>query len=378
MCLSPHICACGLTGRAVICPPGRKSTERLVLHEAWPDVGPPLPGGLKRGPKRVLRALPPGKEEQTEGVLILVEDLKDGGQLQRTLRLSEDGLLAINQVWTPGEGETSQCTKLKTYGWCAFRQDTLTVPLTQGWQTRPVIYGEYPYGLYDFEAIPSIDPPRHCSDYAENWSAFEEKGLTVGALWQDAAGICFGKHLMPALIFDLGEDGQPISLPDYAYYIGRGGAEAVAHRWRQLYGRQTQESTDTGEQQTALAQWSKQHRAHLAGTQRWRASNGAEHIRARGAYYAHASKAWLSCGQWNTLFPGCLRTGRKHLQPDLQRRESLAICGIACKTFLATMLSGTEASILLEYPDRQVCWRALCATNITCSPFKRAPGDRTR
>lgn len=233
-----------------------KSTGRLVLHEAWPDVGPPLPGGLKRPPKRVLSTLPPGEEDQTEGALTLVEELNDGSHLQRTLRLSENGLLEIKQSWIPGEDKASRYTKLKTYGWCAFRQDALTVPLVQGWQTRPVIFGEYPYGLYDYEGIPSADPPRHCRSYAENWSAFEEKGLTVGALWQDAVEVCFGKHWMPALLFDLGRTAQPICLPGYAYYIGKGGAEAVAQHWRRLYGGQTQESRDTGVRQASPKHWS--------------------------------------------------------------------------------------------------------------------------
>lgn len=211
-----------------------KASARLVLYEAWPDVGPPHPGGLKRGRRRALRALP-----TDEGVLTLEERLEDGSFVQRTLRLLEQTLLEINQCWTPGQSGAQKPQKTwKTYGRCAFRQDTLTVPLLQGRQRRAVIYGEYPYETHEYESIPCADLPRQCSGYAENWSAFEENGLTVGALWQDASEVCFGGHWMPALCFELQTGAWPTPLPSYAYSVGRGGAEEVSRRWRKLYGGQ--------------------------------------------------------------------------------------------------------------------------------------------
>jgi len=206
-----------------------KGSARLVLYEAWPNVGPPLPGGLKRSPRRVLTRLP-----ATENVLTLGESIGDGGFLQRSLRLLSSGRLEVNHTWTPGASGAKPYLKLKTFGECAFRQDTLTVPLPQGWHTRAVVYGAYPYRLHEYEAIPSADLPRRCSDYAENWSAFEEHGLTAGMLWQDAVEVCFGGHWMPSLLFALGEGTQPISLPRYAYVVGHGGAERVAEHWRQF------------------------------------------------------------------------------------------------------------------------------------------------
>ncbi len=203
-----------------------KSNARLVLYEAWPNVGPPLPDGLKRSPKRALTRLP-----TTGNVLTLVESLGDGASLQRSLRLLSSGRLEVNHTWTPG---AKSCLKLKTFGECAFRQDTLTVPLLQGWHTQAVIYGAYPYRLHEYEAIPSADLPQLCSGYAENWSAFEEHGLTTGMLWQDAVEVCFGGHWMPSLLFELGEGTKPVSLPRYAYVVGYGGAERVAEQWRQF------------------------------------------------------------------------------------------------------------------------------------------------
>lgn len=214
-----------------------KSSERLVLYEAWPNVGPPLPGGLKRSPKRVLTRLP-----ATENVLTLVESIEGCGYLQRSLHLLSSGRLEINHTWTPTASGAKPYLKLKTFGECAFRQDTLTVPLLQGWHTRAVVYGAYPYRLHEYEAIPSADLPRLCCDYAENWSAFDDHGLTAGMLWQNAAEVCFGGHWMPSLLFELGEGTQPISLPRYAYVIGYGGAERVIEHWRQFSALVTQSS----------------------------------------------------------------------------------------------------------------------------------------
>lgn len=206
-----------------------KSSARLVLYEAWPNVGPPLPGGLKRSPKRMFTRLP-----ATEDVLTLVESMGDGGYLQRSLRLLSSGRLEVNHTWAPAANGAKPFLKLKTFGECAFRQDTLTVPLSQGWHTHAVVYGAYPYRLHEYEAIPSADLPRLCSDYAENWSAFEEHGLVAGMLWQDAAEVCFGAHWMPSLLFELGEGTQLISLPPYAYVVGCGGTEYVADHWKQF------------------------------------------------------------------------------------------------------------------------------------------------
>jgi ribosomal protein S18 acetylase RimI-like enzyme len=221
-----RVCLHGDTGYMRI---WEKSSTRLALYEAWPDVGPPLPGGLKRSPRRVITRI-----ADAQDVLTLVETRADGGSLQRSLHLLSNGRLEISQTWTPGAGGTESGMKLKTFGECAFRQDTLTVPLLRGWQTQAVVYGAYPYRLHEYEAIPSADLPRQCSEYTENWSAFEEDGLTTGMLWQDATEICSGGHWMPALLFQLDAGQQTYVLPRYAYVVGRGGAHYVAEHWKRF------------------------------------------------------------------------------------------------------------------------------------------------
>ncbi|GCE49812.1 ribosomal protein S18 acetylase RimI-like enzyme [Thermosporothrix hazakensis] len=202
-----------------------KGASRLALYEAWPDVGPPFPGGLKRGKVRRLEACC-----EADGTLTLQETLKDGSLLRRTLRLRDDHLLEIQQAWKPARRRQA---RLKTYGWCALRQSVLTVPLREGWQTRPVIYGEYPYAMHEFEAIPSADLPCESAAYAENWSVFEEAGRCTGLLWERAAEICYGLHWMPSLFFELPE--KEAILPGYAYYIGPGGANEVQRHWQTCY-----------------------------------------------------------------------------------------------------------------------------------------------
>ena len=212
-----------------------KATQQLAINEAWPDAGPPLPGGIKRSVERTIRRVP--GEEEDAVTLRLREYTQDGGILERTLQFIDDHLLQIQHDWQGSSGNNHGAKKLKTYGWCAFRKDILTVALKDKRSTEAVIYGAYPYALHDFDSIPSPHLPRYSSEYAGEWSAFTEGELTAGALWLGASEICYGLHWLPALIYTLPATTERVSLPSYAYYVGPGGEEAVAQRWAKQYGK---------------------------------------------------------------------------------------------------------------------------------------------
>jgi hypothetical protein len=178
-------------------------------------------------------------DTETGTMLVIEESLSNGERLQRSLRFLNPRLLEIQHRWFPASGNTDgngQRSKvLRTLGWCMFRKAMLTVPLHTGWQTRPVIYGEYPFMRHELETIPFSDLPFEPDAYAASWSAFTEGERTIGTLWEEASEVRFGGYWMPSLLYTLptSETKQGIALPRYAYYVGPGDARTIANISRQ-------------------------------------------------------------------------------------------------------------------------------------------------
>ncbi len=210
-----------------------KTTGRIAITEAWPDIGPPFFSGVKRGAGRQLDGI--CTRDERGAYLSILEKTRDGGHLVRNIWLQADHLVYMKQEWKAGAAHRGQPKQFKTHGWCNFRKAMLSVPLRSGMETKVVVYEDYPYMVHDFECLRGHQLPWQRDAYAGEWSAFQEDRLVAGMLWKGATEIRYGLRWMPSLVFELADTTGYVKIPDYAYYVGSGGARTVERAWKKIF-----------------------------------------------------------------------------------------------------------------------------------------------
>lgn len=176
-------------------------TGQLLAQEAWPDLDYPFCNGVK---------------EPKLNDLIWVKHSEDSVHifhqqtgLKRHISFFSEKTLKIEDYAESGE-------RIKIYPWCMLYAAQMTVPLKTQDIKFPMIYGEKPFSLHDFEYVNGFDLPAQNEEYRMNYTVFEEQNKTVGMMWEGTAErVLYGLRWMPALIFGKGPNDKYMSKTHY-------------------------------------------------------------------------------------------------------------------------------------------------------------------
>ncbi|BFH11597.1 GNAT family N-acetyltransferase [Paenibacillus melissococcoides] len=176
-------------------------TGQQLAQEAWPDLDYPFCNAVKE-PK--LNDLTWGKDSEDR---IHIFHRRTG--LKRHISFFSEKTLKIEDDAESGE-------RIKIYPWCMLYAAQMTVPLKTQDIKFPMIYGEKPFSLHDFEYVDGFDLPAQSEEYRMNYTVFEDQNVTLGMMWEGAVErVLYGLRWMPALVFTKGPNDKYISKTHY-------------------------------------------------------------------------------------------------------------------------------------------------------------------
>ncbi|TKH97408.1 GNAT family N-acetyltransferase, partial [Bacillus cereus] len=161
--------------------------QQLLVKEAWPDLDYPFLNAVKE----------PKVNELSWAIKSdsCFEIIHKATRLKRSIRFLSDKIVEIKDFALEGK-------YIKIYPWCMLYDAKMTVPLKSGLVSKPMVYGEYPYALHDYEFVNQFDLPSHPNMYERNYTLFESQNINIGFIWKgNIERIQFGLRWMPAVIF---------------------------------------------------------------------------------------------------------------------------------------------------------------------------------
>ncbi|KAA0560849.1 hypothetical protein F0342_21045 [Bacillus sp. CH30_1T] len=176
---------------------GLSITERIagnqVVREAWPDLGLPFIGTVKRMPKRKIIILEPNEEN----TLIAIELKDDKVHLIRKITLGGNSMIGIED-YAIGKGEV-----LKITPWCSIKDSIINIPFVSGIVRDTLIFEDFPFLTNDFEYMRDQDLPSDPKAYFKPWTLFENKEIKVKMTWEgEVNSVMYGMRWMPSVIFN--------------------------------------------------------------------------------------------------------------------------------------------------------------------------------
>lgn len=233
-----------------------------LVHEGWPDVGPPYPPTHKRPVRRDLRFV--GAGPSAGGVYLelvsgasawwrrdpaAVERLVPGSaalgslQVRRRYHLGGDQLLRIETTVERHADSDPTVTgelALRAHLWALRPDSSLTVSTAEGELTAPLVHQAFPFMVDGFDHLRTPHLPSAPGGYREPWSAVASGGLVAGAMWPGAGEVRFGLRWMPSLLYPLGDlaPGEQRALPPLHLCAAPGDHRFVAAAWAGLGGAQ--------------------------------------------------------------------------------------------------------------------------------------------
>lgn len=112
--------------------------QQLLAKEAWPDLDYPFLNAVKEPKVNEL------SWEITSDSCF--EIIHEATRLKRSICFLSDKIVQINDFAQEGK-------YIKIYPWCMLYDAKMTVPLKSGLVSKPMVYGEYPYALHDYEFV---------------------------------------------------------------------------------------------------------------------------------------------------------------------------------------------------------------------------------
>ncbi|WP_075618277.1 GNAT family N-acetyltransferase [Paenisporosarcina indica] len=181
-----------------------RTTGKQLVEEAWPDLGSPFRGTVKRMTNRKLIVVEPSEVN----VLIVIEIKDNQLNVVRKCLLGSDGLVKIED-FALGEGKL-----LKITPWCTLQEAVVTIPFKAGSVKDTFVYEDFPFLTNDFEYMRDQDYPSDPNAYSMPWSSFENKELAVGLIWEgEEESILYGLRWMPSVVFNRLSQERTIQTP---------------------------------------------------------------------------------------------------------------------------------------------------------------------
>ncbi|MEH7787683.1 GNAT family N-acetyltransferase, partial [Bacillus thuringiensis] len=175
--------------------------QQLLAKEAWPDLDYPFLNAVKEPKVNEL------SWEITSDSCF--EIIHEATRLKRSICFLSDKIVQINDFAQEGK-------YIKIYPWCMLYDAKMTVPLKSGLVSKPMVYGEYPYALHDYEFVNQFDLPSHPNMYERNYTLFESQNINIGFIWKgNIERILFGLRWMPAVIFKRNDKEKCITKTHY-------------------------------------------------------------------------------------------------------------------------------------------------------------------
>ncbi|MCU4936599.1 GNAT family N-acetyltransferase, partial [Bacillus cereus] len=188
--------------------------QQLLVKEAWPDLDYPFLNAVKEPKVNELSwAI---KSDSCFEIII-----HKATRLKRSIRFLSDKIVQIKDFAKEGK-------YIKIYPWCMLYDAKMTVPLKSGLVSKPMVYGEYPYALHDYEFVNQFDLPSHPDMYERNYTLFESQKINIGFIWKgNIERILFGLRWMPAVIFTRNDKEKCITKTHYYTLCSRDSKDEV-------------------------------------------------------------------------------------------------------------------------------------------------------
>ncbi|PGP41151.1 GNAT family N-acetyltransferase [Bacillus thuringiensis] len=187
--------------------------QQLLVKEAWPDLDYPFLNAVKE----------PKVNELSWAIKSdsCFEIIHKATRLKRSIRFLSDKIVQIKDFAKEGK-------YIKIYPWCMLYDAKMTVPLKSGLVSKPMVYGEYPYALHDYEFVNQFDLPSHPDMYERNYTLFESQNINIGFIWKgNIERILFGLRWMPAVIFTRNDKEKCITKTHYYTLCSRDSKDEV-------------------------------------------------------------------------------------------------------------------------------------------------------
>ncbi|MEH7435844.1 GNAT family N-acetyltransferase, partial [Bacillus thuringiensis] len=187
--------------------------QQLLVKEAWPDLDYPFLNAVKE----------PKVNELSWAIKSdsCFEIIHKATRLKRSIRFLSDKIVQIKDFAQEGK-------YIKIYPWCMLYDAKMTVPLKSGLVSKPMVYGEYPYALHDYEFVNQFDLPSHPDMYERNYTLFESQNINIGFIWKgNIERILFGLRWMPAVIFTRNDKEKCITKTHYYTLCSRDSKDEV-------------------------------------------------------------------------------------------------------------------------------------------------------
>ncbi|BCA37160.1 hypothetical protein BwiPL1_55420 (plasmid) [Bacillus wiedmannii] len=187
--------------------------QQLLVKEAWPDLDYPFLNAVKE----------PKVNELSWAIKSdsCFEIIHKATRLKRSIRFLSDKIVEIKDFAQEGK-------YIKIYPWCMLYDAKMTVPLKSGLVSKPMVYGEYPYALHDYEFVNQFDLPSHPNMYERNYTLFESQNINIGFIWKgNIERIQFGLRWMPAVIFTRNDKEKCITKTHYYTLCSRDSKDEV-------------------------------------------------------------------------------------------------------------------------------------------------------
>lgn len=187
--------------------------QQLLVKEAWPDLDYPFLNAVKE----------PKVNELSWAIKSdsCFEIIHKATRLKRSIRFLSDKIVEIKDFAQEGK-------YIKIYPWCMLYDAKMTVPLKSGLVSKPMVYGEYPYALHDYEFVNQFDLPSHPNMYERHYTLFESQNINIGFIWKgNIERIQFGLRWMPAVIFTRNDKEKCITKTHYYTLCSRDSKDEV-------------------------------------------------------------------------------------------------------------------------------------------------------
>lgn len=187
--------------------------QQLLVKEAWPDLDYPFLNAVKE----------PKVNELSWAIKSdsCFEIIHKATRLKRSIRFLSEKIVEIKDFAQEGK-------YIKIYPWCMLYDAKMTVPLKSGLVSKPMVYGEYPYALHDYEFVNQFDLPSHPNMYERNYTLFESQNINIGFIWKgNIERIQFGLRWMPAVIFTRNDKEKCITKTHYYTLCSRDSKDEV-------------------------------------------------------------------------------------------------------------------------------------------------------
>lgn len=187
--------------------------QQLLVKEAWPDLDYPFLNAVKE----------PKVNELSWAIKSdsCFEIIHKATRLKRSIRFLSDKIVEIKDFAQEGK-------YIKIYPWCMLYDAKMTVTLKSGLVSKPMVYGEYPYALHDYEFVNQFDLPSHPNMYERNYTLFESQNINIGFIWKgNIERIQFGLRWMPAVIFTRNDKEKCITKTHYYTLCSRDSKDEV-------------------------------------------------------------------------------------------------------------------------------------------------------